>query len=211
MPGHSFRPLYREVSAGIVLENSRFEDNCFPTDHHERPCFGYVFETRGRQGVRVVFTGDTGHMPELAQIAEDARDCLVFQRPILRLARRLFATKVGHLTATQAAQIAAAARVKCLLLNHLSCRNTDALSSILTSARLLFPNILIPEDLDQFRVSPNKACFVFARDQPKAAGFIRCYTDYWLSSAFSLSVALGRNGFHHFQVMFAELGCHGRC
>lgn len=142
---------YVEVSPGTALESEQLTVTAFRTNHRPWPCFGYAFQTKGRQAVKVVFTGDTGYMDSLIELAMGA-DCLISEANFAS-DKEDIAAKVGHLTATQAARIASEAEVKCLMLNHVSREYADRLDRVLTEARKLFPNTLIPNDLDRFQVS----------------------------------------------------------
>lgn len=147
---------YVEVSPGIVFESARLTVTAFQTNHREWPCFGYIFQSKGKNGVKVVFTGDTGYMDSLIEVARGA-DCLVSEANFAS-DKEAIASQVGHLTAAQAARIAAKAEVKCLMLNHVSREYADDLERVLTEARILFPNTLLPGDLDRFQVNQNDVC-----------------------------------------------------
>jgi len=144
-----------EVSPGIVFESDWLTVTAFLTNHRERPCFGYIFQSKGKKGVKVVFTGDTGYMDSLIEVARRA-DCLVSEANFAS-DKEAKASKVGHLTAAQAARIAAEARVKCLMLNHVSRAYADDLEKVLSEAKAIFPNTLLPSDLDRFQVGQEGA------------------------------------------------------
>jgi ribonuclease Z len=65
------------------------------------------------------------------------------------------AEKAKHLTAAQAAQIAAGAEAKCLMLNHVSREYADDLGKFLSEATAIFPHTLLPKDLEVFQVTQN--------------------------------------------------------
>lgn len=140
-----------EIVPGVVFEDDRLAVTAFPTNHRERPCFGYVFKSEGRKGAKVVFTGDTGYMDSLVEVADEA-DCLVCEATFAS-DEEVLANKVGHLTAGQAAGIAAKANVKCLMLNHVSRAYANEPELLLPEAKSLFPNTLLPSDLDRFQIS----------------------------------------------------------
>ena len=143
-----------EVSPGVVLEDDRLKVSAFPTDHRElRPSFGYAFETKGRNSVKLVFSGDTRYTDALVQAAKGA-DCLVAEANYAS-DKETQAEKYGHLTAAQAARIAAAAGAKCLMLTHISREYADNLAAVLAEASAIFPNTLLPNDLDSFTISRN--------------------------------------------------------
>jgi ribonuclease Z len=141
---------YIEIVPGIILDNAHLTIRTFPTNHRERACFGYVFESKGPKSVKVVFTGDTGYFEDLIQIAADA-DCLICEANFLSEKEDL-AKKVGHLTAAQAASIAAQAGVKKLLLNHISREYASNMDVVRAEAQKLFPQTIIPRDLDRLTV-----------------------------------------------------------
>jgi len=141
---------YVEVSPGIVFESDQLTVSAFPTNHRERPCFGYVFQSKGENGIKVVFTGDTGYMDSLVEVARGA-DCLVSEANFAS-DKEVLASRVGHLTAAQAARIAADAGVKGLMLNHISKEYVDNLELFLQEAKSIFANTIIPRDLDVFTV-----------------------------------------------------------
>jgi ribonuclease Z len=141
---------YVEITPGIAFEDDRLAVTAFLTNHRKRHCFGYVFQSKGKSGVKVVFTGDTGYMDSLIEVAGGA-DCLVSEANFA-LDKEAVAIKVGHLTAVQAASIAAKAKVKCLMLNHVSREYANDVGTILTEAQTVFPNTLLPSDLDRFQV-----------------------------------------------------------
>jgi len=154
---------YVKVSTGTVFESERLVVTAFPTNHRERPCFGYIFQSKGTKGVKIVFTGDTGYMDSLIQVAKDA-DCLVAEATFAS-DRDALASKVGHLTAVQAARIAAEAGVKCLMLNHVSRTYANALEKVLAEAQAVFPNTMLPNDLDRFQINRNGVhCECFSPD-----------------------------------------------
>lgn len=146
------RIAFVEVVPGDVFQNDQLAVAAFPTNHRERPCFGYVFQSKGTNQVKVVFTGDTGYMDSLIEVARGA-DCLVSEANFSS-DKEAVAVRVGHLTTVQAAKIAAEASVKCLMLNHVSRACANAQEKLLAEAQAIFPNTLLPSDLDRFQVDP---------------------------------------------------------
>lgn len=142
---------YTEVMPGHVFQNDQLAVTAFPTNHRERPCYGYAFQSKGKQPAKVVFTGDTGYMDSLVDVATDA-DCLISEANF-GSDRIETAAKVGHLTTVQAAEIAREAGVKCLMLNHVSRAYGDGLEDVLAEAQAIFPNTLLPSDLDCFQIN----------------------------------------------------------
>jgi ribonuclease Z len=61
----------------------------------------------------------------------------------------------GHLTATQAAQLAREAGVQQLILTHVSRRYPER--DVLAEARTVFPETVVARDFDHFRISKDKA------------------------------------------------------
>jgi ribonuclease Z len=60
------------------------------------------------------------------------------------------AREFGHLTARQAAELAAAAGVRHLILHHVSRRYSER--EILDEARSIFPETIVARDLDHFQI-----------------------------------------------------------
>lgn len=141
---------FTEIAPGVIFEDAHLAVQAFPANHRERPCFGYVFQSKGPDGVRVVFSGDTRYSDDLIKIATGA-DCLVCEANFLSDKEDL-AEKVGHLTAAQAGTIAAQSGVKALLLNHVSREYVNDMNKVLAEAQRAYPQTIIPDDLDRFIV-----------------------------------------------------------
>jgi len=96
-----------------------------------------------RPGRKIVYTGDTKPTENLAQFAEDA-DLLIHDATF---DDELFerAQEDGHSTPSQAAETAKRARVKWLILTHLSARYRDA-SVLLEQAKKIFSKVDVAED-----------------------------------------------------------------
>ncbi len=101
-----------------------------------------------RPGVRLVHVGDCGSTTGLITVCQDA-DALVIEATYREQERDL-AQKFGHLTATQAAELAKEAGVHQLLLTHISRRYRER--DLLEEARQIFPNTNVARDLDQYQV-----------------------------------------------------------
>jgi ribonuclease Z len=99
-------------------------------------------------GVKLVFTGDVARADALRPFIQDA-DALVIEATFLD-ADRQYAESYGHLTARQAAELAAECNVKGLLLNHISRRYHER--DVIAEARAVFPEAHVVRDLDAFRV-----------------------------------------------------------
>jgi ribonuclease Z len=106
-----------------------------------------------RRGFRFVYSGDTAACPELLEVSRNA-DVLVHEATVLSdLAEK--AKEYGHSTAKEAAVLARDAGVAMLYLVHLSGRYEDP-EALLTEARGIFPNTVIPSDLDTFVLKSDK-------------------------------------------------------
>lgn len=99
-------------------------------------------------GARLVYAGDAGEIDNLVDAARGA-DALVIEATYLEAEAGL-AREFGHLTAAQAAMLAAKAEVRQLYLTHISRRYSE--KEVLAEARAIFPAAVVPRDLDRFRV-----------------------------------------------------------
>jgi ribonuclease Z len=96
-----------------------------------------------RAGRKIVYTGDTRPFGGLEKLAAGA-DLLVHDATLdEQLTER--AEEDGHSTPSQAARTAKKAKVKQLILTHVSARYTDA-ALLLNQARKVFKNTLVAED-----------------------------------------------------------------
>lgn len=96
-----------------------------------------------RPGRKIVYTGDTKPFNELAKFAANA-DLLIHDATLDdELAER--AEEDGHSTPSQAAKTAREAKVKKLVLTHISARYKDA-SKLLKQAKKIFKNTVVAED-----------------------------------------------------------------
>lgn len=100
------------------------------------------------QGTKLVHVGDTGRTDNLLDIVQDA-DALVIEATYLESEREL-AGRFGHLTALQAARLAAEAGVKHLILTHISRRYRE--QELIEEAQSVFPTTEIARDFDRYRV-----------------------------------------------------------
>lgn len=94
--------------------------------------------------------GDTKPTESALALAKDA-DLLVHEAT-LRSGEEEHANAFYHSTIAQAADLASRARVKMLLLNHISSRYVDNLKELQQEATSLFPNSRIVQDFDHFTI-----------------------------------------------------------
>jgi ribonuclease Z len=130
-------PLRRELAEGrsVVTADGRMVD---PEDVLGPPS--------GRK--KLVIVGDTETTDGLGQYVADA-DLLVIEATFLEPDAAI-ARDYGHLTAREAASLAAASNVKRLVLNHISGRYPD--EEILTEATQIFANSQIARDFDRITI-----------------------------------------------------------
>jgi ribonuclease Z len=100
------------------------------------------------QGTKLVVVGDTETTDGLSEYVRDA-DLLVIEATFLERDAAM-ASDYGHLTAAKAAELAAAAGVKRLVLTHISGRYTD--EEILAEATAVFAETRVAADLDRIAV-----------------------------------------------------------
>ncbi len=97
-----------------------------------------------RQGTRLAYIGDVGHLDNLVEIVKDV-DCLVIEATYLEEERDM-AKQFAHLTASQAAELAKKANVRQLVLTHISRRYRD--KDVLHEAQAIFPDTIVARDFD---------------------------------------------------------------
>lgn len=102
-----------------------------------------------RRGQRFAFIMDTRLCDAAVQLAEGA-DMLVCESTFLERELAL-AERYGHLTAAQAARIAAEAGARLLVMTHYSQRY-PAETDLLAEARAVFPNVVAATDLARIEV-----------------------------------------------------------
>jgi ribonuclease Z len=96
-----------------------------------------------RPGRKIVYSGDTRPLESVVQLAKEA-DLLIHDGTLDdELADKAY--EDGHSTASQAAEIAKKARVKRLILTHISARYKDA-KILAEQARRVFPKTDVAED-----------------------------------------------------------------
>jgi ribonuclease Z len=101
-----------------------------------------------RPGLRLVIVGDSGRTDNLVEVCRGA-DALVIESTYLEDEAAL-AADFSHLTARQAAELAARAGVKHLILTHLSRRYRER--DVLAEARAVFPNTVVARDFDTYQI-----------------------------------------------------------
>lgn len=100
-------------------------------------------------GTKYVHVGDVGRLNAVRDACTNA-DALTIEATYLQEDAAL-ARKFGHLTAAQAAGLAAECGVKSLILTHLSRRYFER--DVRREARAIFPNTSVARDFDRFAIS----------------------------------------------------------
>jgi ribonuclease Z len=101
-----------------------------------------------RPGTKFVFIGDAAETGDLLEPVQGA-DALVIEATYTALEADV-AREFGHLTASQAAELASAASVQHLILHHISRRYAER--EILDEATPVFADTVVARDLDHFQV-----------------------------------------------------------
>lgn len=101
-----------------------------------------------RPGTRIAHVGDVGRIDELIKAVNQV-DALVIEATYLQDEIEM-ADQFAHLTAGQAARLAADAGVKYLILTHISRRYRER--DVLAEAQAIFPNTTVARDFDTFQV-----------------------------------------------------------
>jgi ribonuclease Z len=109
--------------------------------------------TEERRGQAFAFVMDTRRCPAAVELCRDA-DLAVCESTYLRTEADL-AERYAHLTADDAAAIAAEAGVRRLVLTHYSARHPDE-QVFADEARPLFPDVIAARDLDRIEVPPRR-------------------------------------------------------
>ncbi len=99
-------------------------------------------------GTRLIHIGDCGRTDDLMEACRDA-DGLVIEATYLEVEAEM-ARSFGHLTARQAAELAAAAGVGHLYLTHISRRYRER--EVLEEAAAVFPNVSVARDFDHIQI-----------------------------------------------------------
>jgi ribonuclease Z len=103
-------------------------------------------------GVKLVYVGDAGRTDNLREHVQGAHT-LVIEATFLESEAEQ-ARQFGHLTARQAAELAATCGVDTLVLNHVSRRYREI--DIIDEARRSFPNSYVARDFDRFLAARGK-------------------------------------------------------
>ena len=101
-----------------------------------------------KPGTRLVHVGDVGNTTNLVEYVQNA-DALVIEATYLEQEVEM-ASQFAHLTARQAAQLAAQSGVKQLILTHISRRYRE--KDVLLEAQEFFPNVSVARDFDSFMI-----------------------------------------------------------
>jgi len=101
-----------------------------------------------QKGLKLVVVGDTGKTDNLVEVCKDA-DALVIESTYIEEEADM-ARQFSHLTAHQAAELAAKAGVKKLILTHLSRRYRE--KDVLKEAQAIFANTSVARDFDTFQI-----------------------------------------------------------
>jgi ribonuclease Z len=104
-----------------------------------------------QKGTKLVVVGDTGRTDNILEYCQDA-DALVIESTYLDEEKDM-AAEFSHLTARQAAELAKEARVKKLILTHLSRRYRER--DVLAEAQAVFPEAVVARDFDSFQIKRN--------------------------------------------------------
>jgi ribonuclease Z len=119
-----------------------------------------------RPGTKFVFVGDVARVDNLVEVVRDA-DALVIEATYTSLEADV-AREFGHLTARQAAELAAVAGVQHLILHHISRRYSER--EILEEAVPIFPETIVARDLEHYQIRRGASLVRIDRDgAPQAA------------------------------------------
>lgn len=113
-----------------------------------------------RPGTRMAHVGDVGRVDELGQYVHDL-DTLVIEATYMHEEAQM-ADQFAHLTARQAAELAASSGVKHLILTHVSRRYRER--DVLAEAQAIFPNTVVARDFDTFQIHRDKCIKVERND-----------------------------------------------
>ena len=117
-----------------------------------------------RPGTRMAHVGDVGRIDELVDAVHGV-DTLIIEATYLQEEAEM-ADQFAHLTALQAAELAAHSDIKYLILTHISRRYRER--DVLAEAQAIFPNTFVARDFDAVRPrlpADAKVKLVFARGE----------------------------------------------
>jgi ribonuclease Z len=133
-------PLWGKLSKGEAIELA---------DGRRLTADGFVGAKRA--GRLVVFTGDTRPSASVVDAAQGA-DLLIHEATFGEEEKDR-AKDTGHSTAREAAQVALAAKVKQLVLCHVSARYSISADELVKEAKEVFPNVMVAKDGLEVQVS----------------------------------------------------------
>lgn len=119
----------------------------FATSHRESESLGFAFRKKSDKNHKVVFTGDTRNTVNLAKYVKHANWLIVNSNFMDE--REEEASKYGHMTVLQAANLAKNGEVERLFIQHLSPRYAESCEEILHKARSVFQETYLAEDLSE--------------------------------------------------------------
>ena len=132
----SFKIQLHPLNAGqkeVIYENKNLRVSSFPLKHRV-DTNGFLFEEKETQR-RYAYCSDTAYAPEIIPYIKGVD--LLYHEATFAESERSRAAETYHSTARQAAEIAAAASVKKLLIGHYSSRYNE-LETLLHEARAVF-------------------------------------------------------------------------
>jgi ribonuclease Z len=100
------------------------------------------------KGAKLVVIGDAGRTDDLLEVCKDA-DGLVIESTYLDEEAEM-AKQFSHLTVRQAAELGVAAKVKKLILTHISRRYRE--KDVLAEAQAIFPDAIVARDFDHYQI-----------------------------------------------------------
>lgn len=103
-----------------------------------------------KKGRKLVYTGDTRPCERTVEVAKNA-DLLIHDASFSEEMRD-WAIESGHSTAKEAGEVAKKAKVKKLILTHLSARYSKDPTKLLIEAKEVFENVEIAEDLMRLEI-----------------------------------------------------------
>ncbi len=101
-----------------------------------------------KRGTRLIHIGDVGRTDNLLDVCREA-DALIIEATYLESEAEM-AAQFSHLTAAQAAHLAAEVNVSQLILTHISRRYRER--DVLQEALAVFPNTVVARDFDWFQI-----------------------------------------------------------